>query len=84
MISVKLPDGRVVPVNTDDADVARKTARKYLDNNPFVPRGAELGEEDISAVGDIVRGVGAGLVGAVEGISTLPVEAYEAISGSDE
>jgi len=84
MISVKLPDGRVVPVDTDNADVARRTAQKYLDNNPFVPRGAELGEEDISAVGDIVRGVGAGLVGAVEGISTLPVEAYEAISGSDE
>ena len=84
MISVKLPDGRVVPVDTDNADVARRTAQKYLDNNPFVPRGAELGEEDISAVGDILRGVGAGLVGAVEGISTLPVEAYEAISGSDE
>jgi hypothetical protein len=84
MISVKLPDGRVVPVNTDDDDVARKTAQKYLKNNPLIPRGAELGEEDISALGDIVRGVGAGLVGTVEGISTLPVEAYEAISGSDE
>ena len=84
MIRVRLPDGRSVPVNTDDPDVARRTAQKYLDNNPLVPRGAELGEEDVSAVGDIVRGIGAGLVGTVEGISTLPVEAYEAISGSEE
>ena len=81
---VRLPDGRRIDIPTDDIDVAKNAAASWAKDNPFVPRGAELGEEDISAVGDIVRGVGAGLVGAVEGISTLPVEAYEAISGSDE
>ena len=81
---VQLPDGRRINIPTDDIDVAKNAAASWAKDNPFVPRGAELGEEDISAVGDILRGVGAGLVGAVEGISTLPVEAYEAISGSDE
>ena len=84
MITVNLSDGRSVQIDTDDEDVAISAAQKYLKNNPLVPRGAELGEEDVSAVGDIVRGIGAGLVGTVEGISTLPVEAYEAISGSEE
>jgi len=81
---VQLPDGRRINIPTDDIDVAKNAAASWAKDNPFVPRGAELGEEDISAVGDIVRGVGAGLVGTVEGISTLPVEVYEAISGSDE
>ena len=84
MIRVKLPDGRSVPVNTDDPEVARKTAQEYLDKNPLIQRGAQLGEEDISAVGDVLRGVGAGLVGAVEGIATLPTEAFDFITGSEE
>ena len=84
MIRVKLPDGRSVPVNTDDPEVARKTAQEYLDKNPLIERGAQLGEEDISAVGDVLRGVGAGLVGAVEGIATLPTEAFDFITGSEE
>ena len=72
MITVNLPDGRSVNVNTDDQAVARNTAQKYLDENPLVERGAQLGEEDVSAFGDIARGVGAGLVGTVEGIASLP------------
>ena len=84
MIRVRLPDGRSVSVNTDDSDIARRTAQEYLDENPLIERAAQLGEEDVSAMGDILRGVGAGLVGTVEGISTLPVEIYEAISGSEE
>ena len=84
MITVKISDGRSVQIDTDDKDVAISAAQKYLKNNPFIPRGAQLGEEDVSAVGDILRGIGAGLVGTVEGISTLPVEVYAAISGSEE
>ena len=64
MITVRLPDGRSVNVNTDDQKVARSTAQKYLDENPLVERGAQLGEEDVSALGDIGRGIGAGVVGA--------------------
>ena len=84
MISVKLPDGRSVQVNTDDENVAKSTARKYLKENPNIQRAAQVGKEDVSAVGDILRGVGAGIVGAVEGISTLPVEAFDLITGSEE
>lgn len=81
---VQLPDGRRINIPTDDIDVAKNAAASWAKDNPFIPRGAQLGEEDVSAVGDILRGIGAGLVGTVEGISTLPVEAYEAISGSEE
>ena len=72
MIRVRLPDGRSVPVNTDDPDVARKTAQKYLDENPLIERGAQLGEEDVGAIGDIGRGIGAGVVDAASAIATLP------------
>ena len=80
MITVRLPDGRSVNVNTDDQDAARRTAQKYLNENPLVERGAELAEEDISAVGDVARGLGASVVSAAEGIATLPME----LAGSDE
>ena len=72
MITVNLPDGRSVNVRTDSVDVAKSRARKYLEDNPLVERGAQLGEEDIGATGDIARGIGAGLVSAAEGIATLP------------
>ena len=86
MITVMLPDGRSVNVNTDNQEIARKTAKTFLDKNPIstaelgAERGAQLGKEDISATGDVLRGVGAGLVSAAEGISTLPFE----LAGSEE
>ena len=39
-----------------------------------------MGEEDVSAIGDIGRGVAAGLVSAVEGVATLPSE----LSGDEQ
>ena len=81
---IQLPDGRSIDVPTDDIEVAKRVAANWSKDNPFVARGAQLGPEDVSAVGDIIRGVGAGLVGAVEGISTLPLEAFDAITGSEE
>ena len=72
MIRVNLPDGRAINVRTDNVDLAKSRARKYLEDNPLVERGAQLGEEDIGATGDIARGIGAGLVSAAEGIATLP------------
>jgi len=81
---IQLPDGRSIDVPTDDIEVAKRVAANWAKDNPFIARGAQLGPEDVSAVGDIVRGVGAGLVGAVEGISTLPLEAFDAITGSEE
>ena len=84
MIRVRLPNGRSVPVNTDDESVARRTAQRYLDENPLVERGAQLGEEDISALGDIGRGIGAGLVGAAEGLASLPAELIDYTTDADE
>ncbi len=84
MITVRLPDGRSVNVNTDDQKVARSTAQKYLDENPLVERGAQLGEEDVSALGDIGRGIGAGVVGAVEGVASLPAELIDYATDAEE
>ena len=83
---VPVPDGsgRVIEVLTDDPIYASQRAREWAAENPSVERGAELGEEDVSAFGDVFRGVGAGLVGALEGISTLPTELADAITDSDE
>lgn len=80
MIRVNLPDGRAINVRTDNVDLAKARARKYLQENPLVERGAQLGEEDVSAIGDIGRGAAAGLVSFVEGVATLPSE----LSGDEQ
>jgi len=83
---VTVPDGsgRVIEVLTDDPIYAAQRAREWGAENPSIERGAQLAEEDVSAFGDVFRGVGAGLVGALEGISTLPTELADAITGSEE
>ncbi len=35
MITVDLPDGRSVDVNTDDPNVARERARRFMQENPI-------------------------------------------------
>ncbi len=81
MIKVRLPDGRSVKVDTEDESVARQKAQVFYDNNPMpVERGAQFGEEDVSVAGEIARGVGSGLVGAVEGLSSLPAELVDYFS----
>ena len=79
---VAVPDGsgRTIDVRTDDPEYASQRAAEWAAENPPIERGAQLGEEDISATGDVLRGVGAGLVSAAEGISTLPFE----LAGSEE
>ena len=73
---VTVPDGsgRTVNVQTDDPEYAATRAAEWGSDNPFVERAAELGEEDVSALGDVGRGIGAGLVNAAEGIATLPAD----------
>tara|TARA_R110000744_G_C18994076_1_gene520926 strand:+ start:48 stop:323 length:276 start_codon:yes stop_codon:yes gene_type:complete len=73
---VTVPDGsgRTINVQTDDPEYAATRAAEWGSDNPFVERGAELGEEDVSALGDVGRGIGAGLVNAAEGIATLPAD----------
>ena len=84
MITINLPDGRSINIDTDDKDVALSAAKKYISKNPVTERGAELGEEDVSTLGDIARGVGAGLVGTVEGIASLPAELADLVTDPEE
>ena len=81
---VQLPDGRKLDVPTEDPELAKDFAIQWSLDNPFVPKGAQLGEEDISVWGDIPRGIGAGLVGAAEGLATLPAEFINLIDNDDE
>ncbi len=83
---VRVPDGsgRTVEVSTDDREYAERRAIQWAVENPLVERGAELGEEDISALGDIGRGIGAGIIGAAEGITSLPAEISDYFSDSSE
>ena len=62
--TINLPDGRSLTLPTDDLELAKKVAVKYAIDNPKIDRGAELGEEDVSVMGDLIRAPVAGLVQA--------------------
>ena len=81
---VRLPDGRSIDIPTDDVEAAKNAAASWAKDNPITERGAQLGEEDISALGDIGRGIGAGLVGAAEGLASLPAELIDYTTDADE
>jgi len=72
--TINLPDGRSLTVPTDDLELAKKIAVKYAIDNPKIDRGAELGEEDVSVMGDLIRAPVAGLVQAAAGVASLPAE----------
>ena len=72
--TINLPDGRSLTLPTDDLELAKKVAVKYAIDNPKIDRGAELGEEDVSVMGDLIRGPVAGLVQAAAGVAALPAE----------
>jgi hypothetical protein len=57
MIEVELPDGRVVEVDTTDANVAAQAAQKFLSAKP----------PETSMLGDAAKSVGAGLANAAIG-----------------
>ena len=72
--TINLPDGRSLTLPTDDLELAKKVAVKYAIDNPKIDRGAELGEEDVSVMGDLIRAPVAGLVQAAAGVASLPAE----------
>ena len=49
---VAVPDGsgRTINVRTDDPEYAARRAAEWGAENPIVERGAQLGEEDVSAI----------------------------------
>ena len=71
MIPVRLPDGRTVNINTDDPEQAKIGAAKYYNKTRQV-QATDLEESEVSSTGDVFRGIGAGAVSAVEGLSSLP------------
>ena len=66
---VRVPDGRIIRVPTDDQEEAKQIALNYAKNNPRIQRGAQLGEEDVSVMGDLIRAPVAGLVQAAAGVA---------------
>ena len=83
MITVDLPDGRSVDVDTNDKAFALKSAQNFYDNNPIQERAVEFGEEDVSAPGEIARAIGAGLVGSIEGLASFPAEIIDFVSDGE-
>ena len=78
-LTVKVPDGRTIKVPSDDREEASQIALDNAKKNPLperdtTPLAAQLGEEDISTFGDIVKAPVAGVLGTLEGIVSLPAE----------
>ena len=82
MIPVRLPDGRTVNINTDDPEQAKIGAAKYYNKTRQV-QATDLEESEVSSTGDVFRGIGAGAVSAVEGLSSLPAELIDYVSGGE-
>ena len=74
MMQVRVPDGRIISVPTEDVETAKKVAIRFAQENPIIQRGAQLGEEDVSVMGDLIRAPVAGLVQAAAGVASLPAE----------
>lgn len=45
MIKIRLPDGRVVDIRTDDPQVAARAAKMFTDNNPVAPAVPSFGDQ---------------------------------------
>jgi hypothetical protein len=78
-ITIQVPDGRIVELPTDDLEVAKKAAANWAVQNPApeidrTAPAAQLGEEDVSTLGDIAKGVPAGLIGTLQGLVSFPAE----------
>ena len=78
-ITIQVPDGRRVELPTDDLEVAKKAAANWAVKNPApeidtTELAARLDEEDVSTLGDMAKGIPAGILGAIEGVITLPAE----------
>ena len=82
---VKVPDGRIIEVRTDDPDSAKNVALTWASKNPLpeidsTERAAQLGEEDISTFGDMLKGVPAGVINSLAGVASFPAELIDLVS----
>ena len=85
---IQVPDGRSIEIPTDDLESAKKAAARWALQNPRpeieaidpTERAAQLGDEDVSTLGDIPKGVVAGMVGMVSGAVSLPGDLIDLVS----
>ena len=84
-MEIQVADGRTIDVDTDDEEVAISVAFKWSNDNPLpeidpTQQAAQLGEEDVSTLGDVLKAPVAGLVSAVSGAVSLPAELIDLVS----
>jgi len=77
--TITVPDGRKIEIPTDDLEFAKIAAANWVQKNPLpeidtTQRAAQLGEEDVSTFGDILKAPVAGVVSAISGALSLPAE----------
>mgnify|MGYP003642101716 CR=1 FL=1 len=82
-MKIRLPDGRVVNIRTDDPEQAKIAAAKYYNETRSVTA-EDVEASEVSSLGDIGRGIGAGAVSAMQGLATLPWEVYDAVADPEE
>ena len=95
MITVDLPDGRSVDVNTDDVEYAKQRARQYMEENPIqadievtVPREAPPAPkapepEDEGLFQEIGEGILSGSTKAVQGVVETGTLLYDLAADTD-
>jgi len=84
-LEIQVADGRTIDVDTDDEEVAISVAFKWSNDNPLpeidtTQQAAQLGEEDVSTLGDVLKAPVAGVVSAVSGALSLPAELIDLVS----
>ena len=90
MITVNLPDGRTVNINTDDPEVARRTARKFLEENPqdqapppAMQEARPTDPQDEGLLQEIGEGIASGAISAVSGIGELGAAAIDLMADTN-
>ena len=84
-IKIKVPDGRTISVPTDDLEIAKKSVAQWVKKNPLpeidrTERAAQLGEEDVSTFGDVLKAPAAGIISAISGAVSLPAELIDLVT----
>lgn len=72
MIQVRLDDGRVIQVNTDDREAAARAARRFQLKERFEAEAKEQhASQDLSLLGRFAVGAGRGFTDTIEGVKQI-------------
>ena len=83
MITIELPDGRRINVNTDDPEKARAAGIAYYKKTKAITA-EDLEDSEVSTTGDIFKGLAAGPIKGIAGLSSLPWEVYDYLADPEE